>query len=100
MGKNSDQVKKLQALIAFFNLKTKELNITSESGHSAIHIVRVPGNETARTAANAMQEKGFDVRPILSPTVPKGKECLRICLHTFNTEAQITDLLQTLKTVL
>jgi 8-amino-7-oxononanoate synthase len=100
MGKNSDQVKKLQELIAFFNNKAKELNIASESGQSAIHIVRVPGNEAARTAANAMQEKGFDIRPILNPTVPKGKECLRICLHTFNTEKQITDLLQTLKTVL
>ncbi|HZJ21322.1 MAG TPA: 8-amino-7-oxononanoate synthase, partial [Pricia sp.] len=36
------------------------------------------------------------VRPILSPTVPEGQERLRICLHTFNTEKEITEVLQLL----
>ena len=29
--------------------------------------------------------KDFDIRPLRYPTVPRGEECLRICLHTFNT---------------
>lgn len=34
------------------------------------------------------QEK-YDVRPILSPTVPLGQERLRFCLHSYNTEEEI-----------
>ncbi|WKV11019.1 aminotransferase class I/II-fold pyridoxal phosphate-dependent enzyme [Marivirga harenae] len=39
-----------------------------------------------------LNELGFDIRPILSPTVPKGKERVRICLHAFNSEEEITNL--------
>jgi 8-amino-7-oxononanoate synthase len=39
------------------------------------------------------------VRPILSPTVPKGSERLRICLHTFNTQNEIEALADALKSL-
>ncbi|SKC88331.1 aminotransferase class I/II-fold pyridoxal phosphate-dependent enzyme [Ohtaekwangia koreensis] len=64
---------------------------------SAIQTAIYPGNENARIAATELQQKGFDVRPILSPTVPKGSERLRICLHTFNTKSDIEALASTLK---
>jgi 8-amino-7-oxononanoate synthase len=64
---------------------------------SAIQTAIYPGNENARMAATELQQKGFDVRPILSPTVPKGSERLRICLHTFNTKSDIEALASTLK---
>lgn len=35
-----------------------------------------------------IQKKGFDVKPILSPTITKGKECIRICFHSFNTKKE------------
>jgi len=44
---------------------------------SAIHCAIIPGNEKVKTIASQLQEKGFDVKPILSPTVPKGQERLR-----------------------
>lgn len=47
------------------------------------------GNENVKSVAHNLQEAGFDVRPILYPTVPKGSERLRICLHAFNTEEEI-----------
>ncbi len=56
---------------------------------SAIQCVIVPGNENVKSVAHNLQEAGFDVRPILYPTVPKGSERLRICLHAFNTEEEI-----------
>lgn len=59
---------------------------------SPIQCVVVPGNEAAKEMANTMQAAGFDIRAILSPTVPKGQERLRICLHSFNTEDQIYKL--------
>ena len=43
--------------------------------------------------ALAIKEHNFDVRPIMSPTVPKGKERIRICIHAYNTFAQIDELL-------
>jgi 8-amino-7-oxononanoate synthase len=64
---------------------------------SAIQTALFPGNKNARRAASVLQTKGFDVRPILSPTVPEGSERLRICLHTFNTMAEIENLCEELK---
>jgi 8-amino-7-oxononanoate synthase len=42
--------------------------------------------------AARLQEAGLDVRPILSPTVEKGTERLRIVLHAYNTEEEIDRL--------
>lgn len=61
---------------------------------SPIQIVLVPGNEAARRKAAALQEAGMDVRPILHPTVPEGGERLRIVIHSFNTEAEISMLIK------
>ena len=40
---------------------------------------------------------GFYVKPVLSPTVKKGKERVRICIHTFNTDNQIINLANAIK---
>ncbi len=65
--------------------------------HSAIQTLIVPGNDNIRRVAGQLQSKGYDVRPILSPTVPAGSERLRICLHTYNTGEQILGLTEQLK---
>ena len=62
------------------------------TSHSAIQTLIVPGNDNIRRVAGRLQGKGYDVRPILSPTVPAGTERLRICLHTYNTSEQILGL--------
>ena len=59
---------------------------------SAIQTLIVPGNEQIRSVSARLQDAGFDVRPILYPTVPKGTERLRICLHVFNTPEEISSL--------
>lgn len=66
---------------------------------SSIQTIIVPGNENTIAAARTLQQLGFDVRPILSPTVPEGSERLRICLHTFNTVPQIKELVNHLKQI-
>ncbi len=63
---------------------------------SSIQSAIIPGNENVKTIANQMQEKGFDVKAILSPTVLEGQERLRICLHSYNTKEEITAVLQNL----
>ncbi|OJJ16951.1 8-amino-7-oxononanoate synthase [marine bacterium AO1-C] len=61
---------------------------------SPIQGVIVPGNSNARTLSQEIEKAGFYVKAILSPTVPAGQERLRICLHAFNTEAQLQQLIQ------
>ncbi|GAB3196841.1 8-amino-7-oxononanoate synthase [Pontibacter aydingkolensis] len=41
-----------------------------------------------------LQQNGFDVRPVLSPTVPQGQERLRVIVHAYNTEEEIEGLVQ------
>ncbi|MES2389214.1 MAG: 8-amino-7-oxononanoate synthase [Bacteroidota bacterium] len=60
---------------------------------SPIQVLFVPGNENAKQASEALRNKGLDVRPVLAPTVPIGTERLRICLHVFNTDAEIRALI-------
>jgi 8-amino-7-oxononanoate synthase len=59
---------------------------------SAIQTIIFPGNENSKRAASKLQHAGFDIRPVLSPTVPTGTERLRICLHTYNTLDEISKL--------
>lgn len=62
--------------------------------NTPIQGVVIPGNEAVRNTALRLQQQGFDVRPILYPTVPKGSERLRIVLHSFNSTAEVRGLLE------
>jgi 8-amino-7-oxononanoate synthase len=57
---------------------------------SAIQCVLLKSNEKATEVAAHLQKKGFDVRAILSPTVPLGGERVRICLHAYNTANEVS----------
>lgn len=89
---------KLRSNINFFNQQKKILGIQPlfVRSKSAIQCAIIPGNERIRTIANQIREKGFDVKPILSPTVSQGQERLRLCLHSFNSEGEIEDILRLL----
>ena len=65
---------------------------------SAIQSAIIPGNEKVKAIASQLQENGFDVKAILSPTVPEGQERLRICIHSYNSEAEISKVLELLAT--
>lgn len=56
----------------------------------------IPGNENVTSIAQKLQEKGFNVKAILSPTVPEGQKRLRFCLHSYNSQQEISELLQLL----
>lgn len=65
---------------------------SSSPNNSPIQSIIIPGNEKVKQVAEKLQNKGFDVKPVLSPTVKKGTERLRICIHQHNTNQEITDL--------
>lgn len=88
---------KISKLINLFKLKVNQMGVHGfVDSSSPIQSLIIKGNDTVKKVANRIQNDGFDVRPILSPTVPKGKERIRICLHTFNTESQINALVSSL----
>ena len=61
---------------------------------SETHIVAIPipGNEAVQKAKQVYKEKGFEVSALMSPTVRRGQEMLRISLHAFNTEDEVLRL--------
>ena len=86
-----NRINRLSRNIAMVRFYLKMYNIDEDfiDSASAIHSCIIPGNEHAKTVSEKLKAQGFDVKAILSPTVREGKERLRICLHSFNTEAEI-----------
>ncbi|WP_116040152.1 aminotransferase class I/II-fold pyridoxal phosphate-dependent enzyme [Seonamhaeicola aphaedonensis] len=96
----TDQRRKLLQNIVYFKngiLNNKLHDVFIES-HSAIHCCIISGNENVKFISEKLQSKGFDVKPILSPTVPDGQERLRFCLHSYNSEKEIMEVLALLGT--
>lgn len=93
---SATQQQALKQRIALFRSGLQGIHQLIES-RSAIQSIVVPGNLQAITLAGIVQQAGFDVRPILSPTVAQGTERLRVCLHAFNTENEILSLTTLLK---
>ena len=84
----------LQELISCFQRSV--LKFEKLKSQTSIQIVIVPGNDEVKKIASQLQEAGFDIRPILYPTVPEGKERLRIVLHAFNTMDEVQQIVKIL----
>ncbi len=96
----TESQQQLKNNISYFDQEKNRLSLKPlfVRSKSAIQSAIIPGNERVKAIARQLQEKGFDVKPILSPTVPEGQERLRFCLHSFNSEKEITHVLQLLST--
>lgn len=70
------------------------------NGICPVQSLIIPGSERARNTATLLQKKGFDVRAIIPPSVPQGKERLRISLHLHNTIEEVDQLQTALKEIL
>jgi len=64
---------------------------------SPIQPLYVHDNQEAHALSKHLESEGFDVRPLLSPTVQRGKELLRITLHAHNTREQLETLLHLIR---
>ena len=87
--------KTTESIFELKNYFTKKLDdkCSFVSGpNSTIVSLIVSGNENAKALENELYENGFFVKAILSPTVAKGSERLRICIHDFNTKSQLSTL--------
>ena len=81
--------------IHFFQSEITRLGLSHFfiSSESPIQAMKLSSVNLARSYATQLQQKGIGIKSILSPTVPKNEERLRICLHSFNTEHEINQLL-------
>lgn len=59
---------------------------------SAIQCLLLKSNERAKVLSGILQTSGLDVRPIFSPTVAAGAERVRICIHAYQTTAELNQL--------
>lgn len=80
-------------LVSYFKSQAKQKNITLIPSDSPIQCVLIPGNEQVKKIEKHLQDKGFALKAILSPTVKAGQERLRICLHGFNMKNEVDELL-------
>ena len=94
----TDQIALLSSRIKFFKEQVEKLGLESQfiESESSIHCCVISGNEEVRRISSLLLEAGYDVRPILSPTVPASKERLRFCIHSYNTENEIEGVLDRL----
>ena len=91
---NTDRVDQLRERVAYFLQQCPEaIQQRLIPSTTPIQAVLCPGNEAVRQLADHLQERNMAVLPIRYPTVPKGEERIRICLHTFNTNEEIDQLL-------
>ena len=97
---NSTTITVLSERIQHFKSELLRLHLTAKfiKSDSAIHCYVISGTEKTKETAKQLQQKGFNIKPILSPTVPIGQERLRICLHSFNSNEEITAILEHLTT--
>ena len=92
---NCSEIDALHENIAFFNASFQHSSLIQSD--SPIQCIVLGENEKTKSVAQKLQSKGMDVRPILSPTVSKGTERIRISLHSFNSRDEISLLCDELK---
>ena len=97
-SEEESELNKLKQNIEFFKAEilTNKLQSFFIESNSAIQSCIVPGNEKVKNIALKLEAKGYNVKPILSPTVSEGKERLRFCIHSFNSREEISEVLKNL----
>ncbi len=86
---NDQNRERLQQNIAFFRTLFPE---SKSDVRSPIQIIPIADLKYCLRLAEQLRENGFAVKAILPPTVPIGSQCIRLCIHSFNTEEEILKL--------
>lgn len=93
LAKQNNKVKKISSLV---QLLKKMIQVNKNAwlipSDSPIQSIVIPGNDRAKQVSAELEKAGFYAKAILYPTVPKGAERIRICIHSFNTEEQVLGL--------
>jgi len=88
---------RLFSLVRHFRTAIRDSSFRWTDSQSWIQCVIIPGNDQVLATTGRLAELGFDVKAIRAPSVPPGGECIRICLHAFNTVDEIDRLIAALE---
>ncbi|KAF9935307.1 hypothetical protein FBU30_004882 [Linnemannia zychae] len=91
-GETLELVEKVRGLISHFRSTIQIPPHMLLPSLTPIQGIVMDGNAKVNALSQKLIQAGLNVKPIRFPTVPKGKERVRICLHSHNTIAQV-DLL-------
>lgn len=101
LNEDEELLPELHAHVAYFRkmVGNSALNNTAIyiDSQSQVQCFYARGNSRCKKVALALNRAGFDVKPMLSPFVPKGSERIRICIHAFNTKDEINALIKELE---
>lgn len=97
---NTKELTSLKRNIGTFLSGIEQLKLGSRfiKSRSPVQSFLVDSTEQVRLIADELVSNQFEVKPIFYPTVPKGSERIRICIHSFNTPKEIQDFLFLLST--
>lgn len=84
-----EERQKMKALIRYWNSQQHK---NCSQNETAIQYILVSGNAAVKALSHKLLLQGIDARPILYPSVPEGKERIRVVLHSFNTEEELKKL--------
>lgn len=90
MKKEREQLQ--ENIARFTSLSVLNPSLSKVSSITHVQSILVSGNENVTRLSEKLQHYGIDARPIRFPTVPKGAERIRVCLHSFNTQTEIEKL--------
>lgn len=97
IGEQPAVVAQLHELVSYFRQQLQERGLRGWCDSTTpIQSLLTGGNAATRSLACRLRSQGISVSAVLSPTVPVGRERLRICLHAFNTRGEIDLLLNLL----
>jgi 8-amino-7-oxononanoate synthase len=101
LAKQQIKRNKISLLVSLFKLNIQDNPaIQVSGGNGPIQSIIIPGNDRAKQVSAALEQAGFYAKAILYPTVPRGSERIRICIHSFNAEAQVISLANKLNELL
>ena len=89
----------LQELIQYLQVQKVNSPFDWIDSASQIQAILIPGNDAVIAAATHLQNQGIAAMGIRYPSVAKGRERIRICLHAFNTKADIDYLMVQLASI-
>ncbi len=84
----------LQQNIALF--RASGIATISDEG-SPIQVVSFGDNQLLKDFVRRLEKLGINAFAVMSPTVAKGQERIRLCIHSFNTQSDIMQLIGELK---
>ena len=101
-GDFTSNLKCLWKNIDFFirDVSAKSIAIWVSQNRSPIQTIRLQDQEKCIELQRHLSLLGFKVKAVFAPTVSKGQERIRICLHSFNTSAEISKLIASVKAFL